>query len=110
MHRNTKVALDAYTELRRRLEGKCGSVCPMNCNQTKYSKPHISKYKCEKMVIPLPRTAVEFCGYCENFHFIKGEKDYNCPCLRRSNPEEIFLYLDEFIEELQEQLSKEYSS
>ena len=110
MRRNTKVALDAYTELRRRLKGKCGNVCPMNCKQTKYSKPHISKYKREKMEIYISRTGVEFCGYCENFHFIRGKKDNSCPCYRQSNPEEIFLYLDEFIEELQEQLSKEYSS
>ena len=110
MHRNTKVALDAYTELRRRLEGECGDVCPMNCNKTKYSNPHISKYRREKRKKYISRTEDEFCGYCEKFHFIKNKKDHNCPCYRLSNPEEIFLYLDEFIEELQEQLSKEYSS
>lgn len=110
MHRNTKVALDAYTELRRRLKGKCSGVCPIDCKQTKYSNPHISKYRREKRKKYISRTETEFCGYCEKFHFIRGKIDKYCPCYRLSNPEEIFLYLDEFIEELQEQLSKEYSS
>ena len=48
----------------------------------------------------------------ENFNFISAvNTDKNtCPCYRRPNPEELFLRLDEFIEELEEEIKKEFSS
>lgn len=110
MHKNTKVVLDTYTELRRRLNGKCGGACPINCKGTASSNLRISNYKLEKMKTVKRREELEFCSYCEKFHFINSKINHCCPCNRYANPEEISLYLDEFIEELQEQLSKEYSS
>lgn len=103
MNKNTKVALDAFTELRRKLNGECGSTCPLCIVSNKL-------YAYESYQVK--RREKEFCNYCKNFHFIKHNIGLPrpCPCDRESNPEEIFLYLDEFIEELEEQLSKEYSS
>ena len=113
MHRNTKVTLDAFTELRRRLNGKCGDTCPKITYKPQSITLYTKSFKRNRK-----RLRKEFCdNYCTNFYFINHKAvsedqiyTAGCPCYRGCNPEELFLYLDEYIEELQEQLSKEYSS
>jgi len=96
-HYKTKIVLDTFQELRRELKGKCGNSCP------KFILNHSAKKR---------SNIFSFCEICKKeFSFIAC-KDlfYNCPCLRELNPEELFLRLDEFIEELKQKLLKEYSS
>lgn len=99
----TKVQLDSFTETRRRLKGKCdNSICPQSILHAGIKNPKENKL---------------LCGLCdENFGFLKGKYasftvwgDVCCPCYRKLNPDELFFRLDEYIEELQEKLKKEYS-
>lgn len=85
--------LVAFIELRRELQGKCGGLCP--------------RWNIEKSVFYGP-----FCNLCREYFGFLSHKydDIDCPCLRNINPDELFLQLDEVIEELAEQLTKEYSS
>ena len=83
--------LEIMEELRTRLSGKCGDACPVGIFKSSCYRSLTHRYPWD-------------CKDCvTEFGFIRGSKDMchnECPCNRRSNPEEIFLRLDEVIEEL----------
>lgn len=90
-----------FTQLREDLNGKCGSNCPNYYNgHNDYNR--FNDY-CRSNLI---------CMLCnDNFNWLSCKIKYNkCPCDRKPNPEELFLRLDEYIEELEILARKEYSS
>lgn len=87
--------LEIMEELRTRLAGKCGGACPVRIFKSSHCIDLSSPYPwdCQDCIV--------------EFGFIRGCEDKRCysecPCKRGSNPEEVFLRLDEVIEELKEE-------
>lgn len=114
---STKVLLDAYTNLRDQLNGKCHkNVCPHydiryflelipshNKNRIKYYYLTRSfgsdfwNYRIHRQEI--------FCIFCQQSQYT----DF-CPCKNDLDEEDIFLRLDEIIDQLEEKIKKEFSS
>lgn len=102
---STKVTLDLFTELRRRLAGSCKEDCPKIIYLHGNNRIRISRDLMHHHPIN------NICTACKEFYFISCENQHEkCPCYRKPNPEELFLYLDEFIQSLQETLSRQYSA
>jgi hypothetical protein len=96
-----------YTEVRRQLNGQCGDACPIRILASSIRNNYPAHFLRQEEL------KQDFCyKVCKRFHFIKHKtiQTYcHCPCLLQANPEEIFLYLDDIIEELEFKLSKEFS-
>ena len=96
-----QVRIEVLRELRKRLNGKCGNTCPHNLMRiyVVYSKIPPIKFN--------TTDGIWDCENCtENFSFISClERRALCPCKREPNPEELFLRLDEVIEEIEENLN-----
>lgn len=98
----TKVQLDAFTELRRQLNGNCSVNCPITL---------FNPYKKKRTIM-----MDIYCSLCRkhftwlNPKFLKFTKFIMCPCYSKINLDSIFHRLDELIEELTIQLNKEYSN
>lgn len=85
--------LTVFSRLRYRLDGKCGGTCPDSIARAIYG-----------VGVSIP------CVVChEEFNFISAilKRPNTCPCSRKPNPDELFLRLDEYIEELEELAKKE---
>lgn len=94
---NTKVLLDAYTNIREILNGKCNEdVCP-HWDINFAIKSHMISNK---------RTRL-FCEFC----ITSWDIEYRyCPCHSNLTVKDVFLRLDEVIHLLEERMKKEYSS
>jgi hypothetical protein len=106
---STKILLDGYTELRERLNGKCGGSCPIRCVSYMQVPKRISKY-CMFSYVNDNYTTKRidlFCSFCERCWNIDED---DCPCNSHLLQKEVFLRLDEVIDELQTKLNKEFSS
>jgi len=96
-----KVILDSFIELRRRLNGECRPSCPRH---TRYR--HSINIKLRRY---LKKTDI-ICNNCKSFHFLSClYADKDCPCNRGINKHELFFYLDEYIEDLEQSLTKIYN-
>ena len=93
--------VEVLKELRIKLNGVCGYACPRNLAvlHRMYNEDVLIKYGTAYRVWD--------CINCvKNFSFISClDHSTNCPCGRESNPEELFLRLDEVIEETEERLN-----
>jgi hypothetical protein len=99
---NTKVLLDAYVYLREISNGICCEECPRESIKFRDTQKIGIKYRRKRMQL--------FCSFCwlnwdcYNYSFLP------CPCHANLIPKEIFLRLDEVINQLEEKLKKEFSS
>jgi hypothetical protein len=103
---STKVLLDAYTELRDQLNGKCGEVCPIHCVSYMQAPKRISTFYMFSYDSYTTKRKDLFCSFCERCWNIVED---DCPCNSHLSRKEVFLRLDEVIDELQTKLKKEYS-
>lgn len=103
---STKVLLDSFLELRRKLNGKCGGSCP-----SLVTIPNSLSLSLEFRTTYFARPK-QICSTCvKEFGWLpKLKYTCICPCNRVKNKEEIMVRLDEFIEELHDRLKKEYSN
>ena len=96
-----KVILDSFIELRRRLNGECGVVCPHGT---------VGRHHINRDILKLIKQRDMFCNNCKSFHFLSCLYAYKkCPCQRGINKHELFFYLDEYIEDLERSLTKIYN-
>lgn len=111
--KSTKITLEVFKELKKILSGRCGNCCPNNILHEGNLRYYYNRRKKEgsRNVLKYSKISKErFCFTCEKeFHFLSAKRKTLCPCEREPNTEELFFRLDEFIEELEEKIQKEWN-
>lgn len=106
---NPEALHKSFVLLRERLNGHCEKHCPKDiwfyelADRTDWS---VMEYNVACSAMDYKPGWKYICELCEkNFKWLSAAYPYgHCPCHRGCNPEELFLRLDEFIEELAENL------
>ena len=90
------------------MNGKCGNTCPLDILHRieKRFRMREGKRKFYRILFCVRGCTVEFEQVIKRIDIITGRI---CPCYRVNDPEELFLRLDEYIEELEERIIKLYS-
>lgn len=91
--KQVEFVIDVYYGLRKMLRGKCSGICPARVSMGLLSK---------QSTIDIMN--IDLCAICRvNFHFIScADAICKCPCMRQANPDEVFLRLDEMLDEYEE--------